>query len=185
MQLQDALPQDLVAALAPILGWDTPPTPPTTTAPPPPSQNTQPADSQQTSANEPSGNTTTAHDTDTSAAAVQPSHTNTTSTTQGNMAQGNTKAHQAPAQTLTDSSGQVVPGSTLLPSDWWQAVASLSDEHLAGILKAVFGHSAFRGNQLPLIRSALQGKHVAGVLPTGAGKSLCYQLPAILLPGEA
>ncbi len=60
----------------------------------------------------------------------------------------------------------------------------LSDASLTGLLKGVFGHGGFRGRQLELIRSVLEGGSVLGVLPTGAGKSLTYQLPALLLNGE-
>lgn len=49
--------------------------------------------------------------------------------------------------------------------------------------KQFFGHSAFRPGQEALIDALLSGKDVLGVLPTGAGKSICYQLPAVLLPG--
>jgi hypothetical protein len=47
----------------------------------------------------------------------------------------------------------------------------------------VFGHKAFRGEQLEVIRRVLQRRSVLGIMPTGSGKSLCYQLPALLLPG--
>ncbi len=50
-------------------------------------------------------------------------------------------------------------------------------------LKQYFGHSAFRQGQEALIDALLKGQDVLGVLPTGAGKSVCYQLPAVLHPG--
>jgi superfamily II DNA helicase RecQ len=52
-------------------------------------------------------------------------------------------------------------------------------------MQAVWGHSSFRGQQLRLVRAALRGSSTLGVLPTGLGKSLTYQLPALLLQGEA
>lgn len=51
------------------------------------------------------------------------------------------------------------------------------------LLKHYFGHERFRDGQEPLIDSILAGRDVVGVMPTGAGKSVCYQLPAIMLPG--
>jgi hypothetical protein len=60
----------------------------------------------------------------------------------------------------------------------------LSEEQLQGVLRGVWGHQGFRGQQLPLVRAALQGRSMLGVLPTGLGKSLTYQLPALLLQGE-
>ena len=51
------------------------------------------------------------------------------------------------------------------------------------ILRRVFGYAAFRGGQETLIDGELAGRDVFGVMPTGGGKSLCYQIPALLLPG--
>lgn len=49
-------------------------------------------------------------------------------------------------------------------------------------LEAVFGHSAFRPGQEAAIGAVLAGRSAAAIFPTGSGKSLCYQLPALLLP---
>jgi ATP-dependent DNA helicase RecQ len=46
-----------------------------------------------------------------------------------------------------------------------------------------FGHDAFRGGQEPVIQALLAGRSALAVFPTGGGKSLCYQLPAIILDG--
>ncbi|MCW3118586.1 MAG: ATP-dependent helicase RecQ, partial [Chitinophagaceae bacterium] len=52
-------------------------------------------------------------------------------------------------------------------------------------LKEVFGYSQFRGNQEEIIKNVLAGKNTFVIMPTGAGKSLCYQLPAIIKDGTA
>jgi ATP-dependent DNA helicase RecQ len=49
-----------------------------------------------------------------------------------------------------------------------------------GVLAAQFGHSRFRVHQLKVLGPLLSGRNVLAVLPTGAGKSLCYQVPALL-----
>ena len=51
------------------------------------------------------------------------------------------------------------------------------------ILKEYFGYDRFREGQETLIRQILSGGDVLGIMPTGAGKSICYQVPAMLMPG--
>lgn len=51
------------------------------------------------------------------------------------------------------------------------------------ILKQYFGYDTFREGQTEMIDSILDGKDVLGIMPTGAGKSLCFQVPAIAFPG--
>ena len=50
-------------------------------------------------------------------------------------------------------------------------------------LKKYFGYDSFRKGQEELIKNILEGKDVLGVLPTGGGKSICYQLPALMIDG--
>ena len=54
-----------------------------------------------------------------------------------------------------------------------------ADADLHGILQQVFGYSAFRGEQHDIIRSVTAGDDALVLMPTGGGKSLCYQVPAI------
>ncbi len=67
------------------------------------------------------------------------------------------------------------------PSDVQQAPAD--GPRLDELLKTHFGHEAFRPMQRQIIDAVLEGRDVQVVMPTGGGKSLCYQLPALASPG--
>ena len=58
-------------------------------------------------------------------------------------------------------------------------------EHLNLELKRYFGFTSFKGHQEEIIKSLLSGKNSFVIMPTGAGKSLCYQLPSLLLNGTS
>ena len=52
-----------------------------------------------------------------------------------------------------------------------------------GLLRAVWGYSGLRQPQRRAVLAAMSGRDALVVLPTGGGKSLCYQIPALTLPG--
>ena len=58
-------------------------------------------------------------------------------------------------------------------------------ENLNKILKQNFGFSKFKGNQEPIIQNVLNGGDTFVLMPTGGGKSLCYQLPSLIMDGTA
>ncbi len=57
------------------------------------------------------------------------------------------------------------------------------DDPAKRVLKQYWGHAGFRGSQEDIIEAALREKDVVALLPTGGGKSLCYQIPGLLKPG--
>lgn len=61
-------------------------------------------------------------------------------------------------------------------------MTSLLDE-AREILRRTFGHAEFRGRQAEVIAEVLAGRSALAVLPTGGGKSVCYQIPAMMRPG--
>ena len=70
---------------------------------------------------------------------------------------------------------------TGLPVSFYQL--RMEQAFLLGVLKRRFGYGRFRSGQEEIVRTILERKDVLAVLPTGAGKSLCFQLPGLLLPG--
>ena len=62
-------------------------------------------------------------------------------------------------------------------------MAKIDEKSLHELLKNVFGFEQFKGNQKAIIKSILAGNNTFVLMPTGGGKSLCYQLPALISEG--
>ena len=56
-------------------------------------------------------------------------------------------------------------------------------QRIKELLAEKFGYTHFRNGQEEIIQKVLQGENVLGIMPTGGGKSICYQLPALVLDG--
>lgn len=59
----------------------------------------------------------------------------------------------------------------------------MNSQHPQTVLSHYFGYSDFRAGQLPIIQSILEKRNTVAFLPTGGGKSLCFQIPGLILPG--
>ena len=62
-------------------------------------------------------------------------------------------------------------------------MAKVDEKSLYDLLKNVFGFDQFKGNQKEIIKRILAGQNTFVLMPTGGGKSLCYQLPALISSG--
>ncbi len=70
---------------------------------------------------------------------------------------------------------------TTVPTNLSHSINGMRD--LDSLLQTHFGHTSFRPAQAPVVEAAIAGADLLAVMPTGAGKSLCFQLPAVVLPG--
>jgi hypothetical protein len=109
-------------------------------------------------------------------------------TVPGRLQTGSNNAAAAAGQ--SNSCQGSLPASSLAapvvpdPAEQYSSVLAGPDvAALTCVLHSVFGHPAFRGLQLPTVQRLLGGESLLSIMPTGMGKSLCYQLPALLLPG--
>ena len=64
-------------------------------------------------------------------------------------------------------------------------MAETMEYSLHGLLKKIFGFDSFKGNQEAIIKNVLNGRDTFVIMPTGGGKSMCYQLPALIKEGTA
>ncbi len=76
-----------------------------------------------------------------------------------------------------------LPAKRLAPAPPSRLCSPVADDPLTALLRDRFGHRGFRGGQREVVDGLVAGRSMLAVFPTGGGKSLCYQLPALLLDG--
>ena len=59
----------------------------------------------------------------------------------------------------------------------------MSDARALGVLQRVFGYESFRGDQQAIVEQVIDGGDALVLMPTGGGKSLCYQIPSLVREG--
>ena len=72
-----------------------------------------------------------------------------------------------------------------LQPNWIFTYMNVTHEELVKALQTYFGFDTFKGNQEAIIRNVMEGKDTFVLMPTGGGKSLCFQLPSLIMEGVA
>ncbi len=88
-----------------------------------------------------------------------------------------------PARGLSSDGMQRTGSIAIYLADYYHARMETASSSSQDILRDVFGYTAFRGEQQAIIDKLLEGENALVLMPTGGGKSLCYQIPALLLDG--
>jgi DNA topoisomerase III len=91
------------------------------------------------------------------------------------------KVVQMPVRTAPQTASQIASGANPVPNK--DQPVAVAGEPLEELLHRAFGFTSFRANQGEVCRTVVEGRDVLLVMPTGAGKSLCYQLPGIARGG--
>src|SRR3990170_614916 len=92
-------------------------------------------------------------------------------------------ANRAETEPVGHGPRPVAPVSNLRPRLYRTTVRTQMDDQPREILHSVFGYERFRGPQAEVIGTLMAGGDALVLMPTGGGKSLCYQIPAIARPG--